>query len=384
MACLVRYSAYSTYSKEPGESGCSVACLVRYSTYSTYSKEPGESGCSVACLVRYSTCSTSSKEPGESGCSVACLVRYSTYSTYSKNAGDCEGSAWYLPRLATWPRLPGIGAEPAPRSGFFLPRSGFRLRSTPRSVFRLRFSFRFCPKNPPEAMRWGAHRFRSWVSSRKPHCRASAEGLGATLSSQHRSQSVFFTIHTSRQSWRGIAHSIQSWRGRRIAPSILVRAQDCHTQSWRGHRIAPLNPGVGAGLPRCFSENPGSAVLYSTTPPDSPPGLRGKHRQCVGTHRCTPGLAARFPASNSGSKGKRVNGENQAVSCARIQQQTILKSGKTVALISLILEQYRGVFERIYIFSPSINVDDGWIPVKKYIEEDLGVNGARRRPRSWR
>ena len=50
------------------------------------------------------------------------------------------------------------------------------------------------------------------------------------------------------------------------------------------------------------------------------------------------------------------------------------KSGKTVALISLILEQYRGVFERIYIFSPSINVDDGWIPVKKYIEEDLGVN----------
>ena len=53
------------------------------------------------------------------------------------------------------------------------------------------------------------------------------------------------------------------------------------------------------------------------------------------------------------------------------------KSGKTVALISLILEQYRGVFERIYIFSPSIAVDDGWIPVKKYIEEDLGVNTER-------
>ena len=161
-------------------------------------------------------------------------------------------------------------------------------------------------------------------------------------------------------------------------PSILARAQDCHTQSWRGHRIATLNPGmgtglphsilaraqdcpgvaqyglaqrlarlptslytevgiptsvfcrkthhrasaegpgvmlcsqrnsrsvfppftrpavnpgVGTGLPRCFPENAGSAVLYSTTPPDSPPGLRGKHRQCVGTHRCTPGLAARI------------------------------------------------------------------------------------------
>ena len=84
------------------------------------------------------------------------------------------------------------------------------------------------------------------------------------------------------------------------------------------------------------------------------------------------------------------------------------KSGKTVALISLILEEYRGVFKKIYVFSPSVNIDDGWIPVKKYIEGDLGVNtsgsrrigtsgtrqrcGAsssssarsRRRPRSWK
>ena len=52
------------------------------------------------------------------------------------------------------------------------------------------------------------------------------------------------------------------------------------------------------------------------------------------------------------------------------------KSGKTVTLISLILEQYRGVFERIF-FSPSIDIDDGWIPVKKYIEQDLGVNTER-------
>ena len=53
------------------------------------------------------------------------------------------------------------------------------------------------------------------------------------------------------------------------------------------------------------------------------------------------------------------------------------KSGKTVTLISLILEQYRGVFERIYIFSPSIDIDDGWVPVKKYIEQDLGANTER-------
>ena len=49
------------------------------------------------------------------------------------------------------------------------------------------------------------------------------------------------------------------------------------------------------------------------------------------------------------------------------------KSGKTVALISMILEQYRGCFERVYIFSPSIMVDDGWRPVKKYIEETMKV-----------
>ena len=58
------------------------------------------------------------------------------------------------------------------------------------------------------------------------------------------------------------------------------------------------------------------------------------------------------------------------------------KSGKTVALISAILEQYRtadgsSVFERIYIFSPSIEVDDGWRPVKEFIEKDMGVNTER-------
>ncbi|CAE7237129.1 unnamed protein product [Symbiodinium sp. KB8] len=53
------------------------------------------------------------------------------------------------------------------------------------------------------------------------------------------------------------------------------------------------------------------------------------------------------------------------------------KSGKTVALISMILDQYRGCFERIYVFSPSINVDDGWRPVKKYIEETMKIDTTR-------
>ena len=49
------------------------------------------------------------------------------------------------------------------------------------------------------------------------------------------------------------------------------------------------------------------------------------------------------------------------------------KSGKSTALVSMILEQYRDCFERVIIFSPSINVDDSWRPVKRYIEEVMKV-----------
>jgi hypothetical protein len=46
-------------------------------------------------------------------------------------------------------------------------------------------------------------------------------------------------------------------------------------------------------------------------------------------------------------------------------------SGKTVLIQNLILDVYRGCFSRIYIFSPSIDIDDTWIPVKKYIDEEF-------------
>ena len=117
--------------------------------------------------------------------------------------------------------------------------------------------------------------------ARKTHHRASAEGPGVMLSSQHNSRSVFSTIHTP-----------------------------CR-QSWRGHRIATLNPGVGTGLPHSIlawaqdcpgvsqktleaqcctalrpqtrrpdcAENTGSASVHSDVLPDSPPGLPGKLRQ---------------------------------------------------------------------------------------------------------
>ena len=49
-------------------------------------------------------------------------------------------------------------------------------------------------------------------------------------------------------------------------------------------------------------------------------------------------------------------------------------SGKTVLLSNMILDIYRGCFSRIYIWSPSINVDSTWKPVKDYIRDYIKPN----------
>ena len=43
-------------------------------------------------------------------------------------------------------------------------------------------------------------------------------------------------------------------------------------------------------------------------------------------------------------------------------------SGKGVLLQNMILDIYRDCFESVYIFSPSINVDHTWNPVKSYFD----------------
>ena len=48
--------------------------------------------------------------------------------------------------------------------------------------------------------------------------------------------------------------------------------------------------------------------------------------------------------------------------------------GKTVLLQNLILNIYKGCFERIYIFSPTINIDHTWEPVKEYIKKEIKPN----------
>ena len=52
-------------------------------------------------------------------------------------------------------------------------------------------------------------------------------------------------------------------------------------------------------------------------------------------------------------------------------------SGKTILLQNMILDIYAGCFERIYIFSASINVDSVWHPVKKYIKDVLKVDDEK-------
>ena len=47
--------------------------------------------------------------------------------------------------------------------------------------------------------------------------------------------------------------------------------------------------------------------------------------------------------------------------------------GKTNLLVNLILDVYRGCFSRIYIFSPSIDVDYTWHSVKQYISNEMKI-----------
>ena len=49
-------------------------------------------------------------------------------------------------------------------------------------------------------------------------------------------------------------------------------------------------------------------------------------------------------------------------------------SGKTVLLTNMILDDYKGCFSRIYIWSPSVEVDNTWEPVKGYIRDHIKPN----------
>ena len=59
------------------------------------------------------------------------------------------------------------------------------------------------------------------------------------------------------------------------------------------------------------------------------------------------------------------------------------RAGKSTAMVSMILDKdkFRGCFSRIYIWSPSIDVDDSWEPVKRYVRNELGHDDVT--PTEW-
>ena len=70
--------------------------------------------------------------------------------------------------------------------------------------------------------------------------------------------------------------------------------------------------------------------------------------------------------------------------CGKLPIRSVLLgpsgSGKTVLLQNMILNIYRDCFSRIFVFSPSIEVDMTWKPVKQYIEKHMKVSHTAEEP----
>ena len=64
--------------------------------------------------------------------------------------------------------------------------------------------------------------------------------------------------------------------------------------------------------------------------------------------------------------------------CSKLPMRAMLCApsggGKTILLQNMVLDIYRGCFSRIYVFSPSINIDHTWEPVKDYIRDHIKPN----------
>ena len=52
-------------------------------------------------------------------------------------------------------------------------------------------------------------------------------------------------------------------------------------------------------------------------------------------------------------------------------------AGKTVLLVSLVLDIYPKAFARIYIFSPSVHIDRQWDAVKEFQSKQMGVDDKK-------
>ena len=82
-------------------------------------------------------------------------------------------------------------------------------------------------------------------------------------------------------------------------------------------------------------------------------------------------------------KVKEFNVKQSSYSqCGRLPMRAMIcgpsGSGKTVLLQNMILDIYKGCFNRIYIFSPSVDIDHTWQPVTDYIAKEIKPNDRER------
>ncbi len=40
--------------------------------------------------------------------------------------------------------------------------------------------------------------------------------------------------------------------------------------------------------------------------------------------------------------------------------------GKTTTLIAMLLGPYNGIFDQVHVFSPSLDIDNAWLPVRRF------------------
>ena len=63
--------------------------------------------------------------------------------------------------------------------------------------------------------------------------------------------------------------------------------------------------------------------------------------------------------------------------CGQLPIRSILLgpsgAGKGIILQNMIMDIYDKCFERVYIFSPSIHVDQTWVPVKEYLKKEINM-----------
>ena len=68
--------------------------------------------------------------------------------------------------------------------------------------------------------------------------------------------------------------------------------------------------------------------------------------------------------------------------CGRLPMRAMIcgpsGSGKTILLQNMILDIYKGCFNRIYMFSPSVDIDHTWQPVKDYIAKEIKPHDKER------